>query len=300
MINKMPVSGSEVSTYLLCQRKALYSFHPEYNLEPKTLGPALARGIAGHKALELFYSDVKENEDWDTAAHTSINNLLGQSMKCITDGDTAKAEMISHLATVLNNYYERFNDLKVFEILGVEELVEGDLPDSPNASFIGRVDLTIKLKGGKYKGETSPFDHKFVYNFWPDGAFAVNAQMPNYVWGVRNTYTNAVVKRAWVNQLRHRKDAVEVFNRRDIEPTRMEVAELIDNHSRAATQWVKIKRMTGEDARKTVLRNPAKFNCEYCPFTRLCRNELIGEDVELMKKTEFKPNSYGYAQREIV
>jgi hypothetical protein len=78
----------------------------------------------------------------------------------------------------------------------------------------------------------------------------------------------------------------------------MEIEELINNHSRAASRWVVIKNMDVEDARKTVLRNPSKFNCEYCPFIRLCRNELIGEDTELMIKTEFKPNSYGYAQRD--
>ena len=294
---KTPVSGSEINTYLLCQRRWLYAHHPGWNLEPNTLGPALTRGLIGHKALETFYEEVMQTGDWDTAAQNCINRTTKFGFKSLNEGDSKKFEMVAGLIKILSEYFIHYkSELQDFEVLAVEELVRGPLK-SPVAEFVGRVDVTIKYKRGPWKGETAPFDHKFVYNFWPDGAFMLNAQMPNYVWGVRNTYTEAVVKRAIVNQLRHRDNATERFNRRDIVPTRIEIDAIIDNHSRAATEVVAVKRMDPEDASSAVMRNISKFNCEYCPFIRMCKLDLIGEDTTIMRKTEFKKNSYGYAER---
>lgn len=296
---KIRVSGSEVSTALSCQRKALYSFHPAYYLEPNSLGPALTRGNIGHKALEIFYTQLMQGVEREVAKANVIERLMNKAMGYMSEGDGFMTEMVGKLATRLDEYFEYYHDeLDEFEIIDVEMLVERDLPDSYNATYAGRVDLVVKYKRGMWKGEVAPLDHKFLYNFWPENVYIMNAQMPNYVGALQEMFPNEVIKRAVVNEVRHRDNADEKFKRQDLVPTRLEISRLLDNHSRAATDWAAIKALPVEEARNIVTRNPTKFACQYCPFIRLCKAELLGEDTTLMIKHEFKPNSYGYAERD--
>ena len=298
MNDKVRVSGSAVSTALTCGRKALYAFHPAYNLEPNSLGPALTRGNIGHKALEVFYTELQQGVERSVAKKNILTRLALKGMNYAAEGDGFMTKMMGDLTTRLDQYFDFYeNELDDFDIIGVETLLEAEL-DSPVAKFAGRVDLVIKYKRGPRKGEVAPLDHKFVYNFWNDNVFIMNAQMPNYIWGLRKMFPDETITRAVVNQVRHRMDAVEAFSRRNIVPTRLEITELINNHTQAANDWALIQMMPKEEAQRKVTRNPTKFACQYCPFIRLCKAELLGEDTELMIKHEFKPNSYGYSERD--
>jgi hypothetical protein len=43
------------------------------------------------------------------------------------------------------------------------------------------------------------------------------------------------------------------------------------------------------------IRTANKMNCGNCGFAELCATELeTGKEATLMRKTSFKPNSYGY------
>lgn len=299
----IPVSTSEVAAFGTCQYRWMYAHHWSYHLESAKLGPALTRGLLGHSALEFFYTTYQKTEDYDHSVNETIMRTMLGAAK-LFEAEPDKAAMLSALANRLKLYFEYYrSDMDLFEILEVEKYIEAPLPGIESAYFAGRVDLVIKWKYGQFKGETSPLDHKFVYNFWPKGALELNAQMPNYVWALREMDTPHV-RRAIVNQIRHREMREEsmvpekLWQRPEIVPSLTEVNSIVDNHVKIARQIVRLQGMSKEEVRKEATRSILKFNCEYCPFYRLCKAELTGEPTDDMIAVEFKPNSYGYADRD--
>jgi hypothetical protein len=296
--NKIPVSTSEVNTALLCETRWMFAHHPAYNLEPRKLSLALRRGLLGHEVLEHHYKRLQEEVDYDTSSQLVLTELMTFSMKAIATGDSELAGIAAELKPRLEEYLSFYkSDVADWKILEVEEVIMADLEHSELAIWAGKIDIVVYVLRGKYKGETQAVDHKFVYNFWPDGALKVNAQLPNYTWALRKKYSEAFIKRGIVNQIRYRANANERFRRDEVVPTRAKLAKLTRNHARIGTKLAYFKQQPVEEVENLVSINASKFNCEYCPFTRLCDARLDDRDVSMMVKGEFRSNSYGYAER---
>lgn len=287
------VSTSEVATFLTCKQRWMYAHHPSYNLEPRTLGMALTRGVVGHGALEVYYKAIFDGKLEATAIEEAQQYIVSQSLSAIMLGDSEKALMISSLGLVLNNYYEETKWLlDKYNILGVENLVSAPLPGAEDIHFAGRIDLMLEVSSGPNRGEVIPWDHKFTYNFWSAKALKMNAQISNYIWVVREMGSRS--RKGIISMLRYREDAKESFFQEEV-PTNSSMRNtFIKNHVVAAKQIVELKHKDKVGLDDGVTRSSSKFNCEYCPFVDLCYTEASGEDSSTMVKASYRKNSYGY------
>jgi hypothetical protein len=271
----------------------MYAHHPSYHLEPRTLGIALSRGLIGHKALEIYYKAILNGKLEAEAVKATEDFLQTRTLREIRIGDGDKAKMITDLIPIIQKYFvESQWVLKRFNILGVENLVYAPLPDEPDIEFAGRIDLMLEEKRGLTKGQVLPWDHKFTYNFWSAKALKMNAQISNYVWAARAMGMHS--RGGIINMVRYRTDAIESFRQEEVPTTSVVRKEFIANHTVAARQIVDLKLQDKVGLEQGITRSTSKFNCEYCPFVDLCYTELTGQDVTVMLKANFRPNSYGY------
>ncbi|MFE1145222.1 PD-(D/E)XK nuclease family protein [Streptomyces rochei] len=287
------VSTSEVATFLTCKQRWMYAHHPSYNLEPRTLGIALTRGLIGHSAMEVYYKSIKEGTSHTDSVALVQENLAKESVQAMMRGDSDKSLMITQLGLMLKQYFEESQwILMKYDLLGVENLVTAPLPDTDNINFAGRIDLMLGIAKGPNKGEVIPWDHKFTYNFWPEMSIKLNAQISNYVWVVREMGMRS--RKGIISMSRYRENAQEKFKQEEV-PTNSEMRDLfIKNHVVAAKQIVELKQKPTVSIENGVTRSTSKFNCEYCPFAELCYTEAQGLDSTLMRKANFRKNSYGY------
>lgn len=286
------VSTSEVATFLTCGQRWMYAHHPSYHLEPRTLGIALSRGVVGHEALEIYYKAIQEGSSEDEARELVNSYIVRQSLTALTKGDPDKGLMISSLGTILKSYFDAHLWLfDKYTIIGVEHLVTAPLPGT-DIEFAGRVDLLLEVNAGKQRGETVVWDHKFLYNFWPELTVKMNPQIPNYIWALREMGFHA--RSGNFNFIRYREDAIEGFKQPLIETTSTLRETFINNHTEAAKLIVDLKSKKTVGLKDGVKRSSSQFNCKYCPFVDLCYTQACGHNTDTMVEARFRPNSYGY------
>lgn len=293
MTKTFNVSTSEVATFLTCKQRWMYAHHPSYNLEPRTLGIALTRGVVGHGALEVFYKTLMLGKSYTDAIATA-NGWIGKKiLEAIQIGDAPKADMIRGLSVVLQDYYSETKWLlSEYKILGVENLVSSPLPGSSDIIFVGRVDLMLEKIRGTDRGEVLPWDHKFSYNFWSENSLKMNPQISNYVWAILEMGMRS--RKGIVSMLRYRENAVDSFKQEEVSTNATMRKTFIYNHLKAAEQIVELKLKPELDIEDGITRSASKFNCEYCPFVDLCYTEASGLESTTMRKARFRKNSYGY------
>lgn len=284
------VSTSEVATYLTCAQRWMYAHHPSYNLEPRTLGIALSRGLYGHKALEIYYQSILDGKTEEEARNLSKEYIVESAMLEMM-ADSEKAKMIASLGVVLDDYFfSAMHLLNQYNIIGVEQLLTASLTDE--IYFAGRVDLALEEKSGPYKGYVIPFDHKFTYNFWPETSIKMNAQISNYIWAyIYNGYKS---RKGIINMVRYRDNAQERFKFAEVPTNSTMRNNFIQNHVVAAQRIVELKKKPKVGIEDGVTRSTSKFNCEYCPFATLCYTENCGLESKTMVAASYRKNSYGY------
>jgi CRISPR/Cas system-associated exonuclease Cas4 (RecB family) len=289
------ISTSEVATFLTCKQRWMYAHHPSYNLEPRSLGIALTRGLIGHEALEIYYRTLMEGKSESEARMGAQHFILKKGTNEINTGDSEKAKMIGSLGVRLSEYFDKGQEfLKGREIIGVEHKVI--VPLTEDINFAGRIDLVLGINSGPNKNEAEPHDHKFTYNFWPDIAVNLNAQISNYIWALRELGYRS--RNGFLNMIRYREDAKEEgsgkFKSAPVPTNSTMRTSFIMNHLEAAKKIVDLKIKPKVGLAEGVTRSTSKFNCEYCPFATLCLTESQGLDSSLMIKASYRPNSYGY------
>lgn len=287
-MSKHRVSTSEVSTFLTCKQRWMYAHHPSYNLEPRTLGTALSRGIVGHAALEAYYRTWMETQDKDKAQEAGQTYLFKKSLETMQLGDVEKSAVYSQLGSVLLEYYKSAQYiLDEYEVIGVESLITAPLPGCDDIEFAGRVDLALKKRD-----EVFPYDHKFTYNFWGDTPLQMNPQINNYVWAFREKGFHS--RTGIINMLRYRDNAQERFKQVEVKTNSTLREVFIRNHVEAAKVITDLWHKPKVGIEDGITRSSSKFNCEYCPFATLCYTEASGQDSTTMVKASFRKNSYGY------
>lgn len=287
------VSTSEVATFLTCKQRWMYAHHPSYNLEPRTLGIALTRGVIGHAALEVFYKTIMDGKSHTDAVTAANDYLAKKSLETMRLGDTDKLAMITSLSGMLQEYYSEAKWLlDKYKVVGVENLVKAPLPEAPHINFVGRIDLTLEELSGVNRGEWIPYDHKFTYNFWPEKAVRMNAQISNYVWALNEMGHRS--RRGILGMNRYRENAQEKFSQEEVSTNSVMRKNFINNHTVAAIEIVNLKSKPVVSIDDGITRSTSKFNCEYCPFVDLCYTEASGLDATIMRQASYRKNSYGY------
>jgi hypothetical protein len=302
------VSNTEVQQAYRCEFAWSVGFHPDLNYQLRDFGVARTRGIIGHKALETFYQGLKETEDYDKSAEealTYIQNLRVEEIKLGDFKNPERVSMLNYLYDVLNRYFEHYqDDIEDWEILDIEGFYAQEQPDESDFYLPSRIDLVIYQRGGRFKGETSPVDHKFVYDFWNPWKLRLNSQLPLYIRALRAARfagkPEPVVKRGIVNQIRTRFDnpsersVYELFDRKFQDYTSKNIESAFDNHMKSAVRLAYLKRLPIEEVMTEIQASLGSDACQFCDFKDYCLATIEGKDPSNVVMATMKKNEYGY------
>jgi hypothetical protein len=295
------ISNSEATSS--CERAWLYGYHPEAKLAPKSYGVALTRGLTGHKVLEDFYGAIRDGDEYDHAVAFAMENFEKVRVDAFMEADGWKLEMLNYLKTILEAYFKHYRaDIENWEILDVEEFRLLQWDGEKRVYLPMRLDMVIYQKSGKFAGEISPVDHKFVNDFWNDWKMRLNSQLPLQILTLRDSKFKGklapVVKRGIVNQIRTRvlKDPfpAELFRRSFVEPKRAAIEKVFQNHLKKALRQERLKRMPLAQAYEETTAEWGGPNCQFCHFKSICAVDLEGGNVATTIAAEFTKSTYGY------
>lgn len=306
MSHQSGVSNTEVQQANACEGKWAFGFHPEYNYQLRNMGVARTRGILGHSALEIFYKGIKDGRKYEKCAEDALDEIQKLRIDELKAGDYADAdrmEMLNYLDWVLDRYFEYYEeDIDNWEILDVEAFFATEQTGEVDFYLPSRLDLVIYQKRGKFAGETSPVDHKFVYDFWKRSKLILNSQMPLYILALRAARyagkPKPVVRRAIVNQIRTRElknpTDWDLF-KRDFEPySSVKIQNVFENHMKSAVHLAYLKRLPLNEALEAIKFAFGSNACEYCDFKALCDATFEEIDPSDAIAATLKPNEYGY------
>lgn len=306
MGTQIGVSNTEVQTAYSCELQWGFGFHPDMNYQRIDMGDARTRGIIGHKALEIFYEGLKEEQDYDQCAQEALNYIQSLRVKELEAKDFANVNLLAilnWLHSTLKKYFEYYrDDAKHWEILDVESFHAQEQEGEVDFYLPSRLDLVIYQKSGKFKGETSPVDHKFTHDFWQPYKANLNSQFPLYILALRAARfagkPNPVVRRVIVNQIRTRElknpYPHDLFERTFQAYSTLRLQKVFENHMKSAVRLAYLKRIPWEEALTEIRAALGSMACQYCDFKDLCDATFDGRDPSRTIAATLKKNEYGY------
>lgn len=278
------VSNSEADTFLTCERRHYYAFGE--SLQPKSYGAGLSRGIAGHSALEIYYTSQLAGDAVSVSQKLMMDFLENEILESIKAGNANNTAIITKLVQLLVDYVE-FYGKEDQDILAVEETFQFE-------GFPFKPDLIVRDRKTK---EVTLRDHKFLYNFYNGGKASMFPQLPKYVGALRDL--GFKVHKAEFNMLRHRVNAKEKFKRLPIEIPDNRIVQYKHEHAIATYRIESYKSLELDDWRDSILRTANSFTCDHCPFAPICQTDLDRlPGRKLLVKTFYEPNTYGYSYLE--
>lgn len=285
------ISNSEVASYLQCERKHFYAFG--LNLEPRTFGDALFRGIEGHSILATYYKALQSGLPHKDAKREAFEHLTVR----MSESPEMRVPILSHLALVLSHYFKYVADEPI-KVIRVED--EFILNYRSDVGYGMRLDLLLEWTGGQRKGKVDLWDHKFVYNFKTFNELRINAQLPKYVSVLQNEGYH--IDGAFLNQLRWRDtqanaiDPTERFVRERIDPSPKETRNLFREQIITADRILELRQLSKREWSNRSMRAMNELVCKNCSFFNLCMLELAGQSPDVMVATEYQPNTYRYEE----
>lgn len=285
------VSHSEVDSYLLCRRKHYYGYG--LSLQRVQESNSLATGTAGHRILETFYGYLKQ---FDTAeeqakAFDGAFNLAVDEYQQILKEGYEDADRRASLHDILFNedygyFAHEFFVRNGWRILAVEAEFNLLYDDELQSTYPFVVDMIVQDPDGKYV----VIDHKFVYDFYTPEQTDLQPQIPKYI-GALRALGHEVSYGAY-NMLRTRKmkDPTPETNNylMLLKPNSTRVVTTFMEQLGVAAEIQALKELTIEEQEKRAYRTANKMVCQSCSFRDICSIELMGGNVELIKKTEYK------------
>ena len=286
------VSHSEVDSYLLCRRKHYYGYG--LSLQRVKESSSLATGVAGHKILEAFYRTILEagitadeqKAAFDEALEAATQTYVELTWEGYEDGDR-RAKLIDILFDEDYGYFH--NEFFVnngWRVLAVEAEYNLVYDDDTQSTYPFVVDMIVQDPDGAYV----VIDHKFVYDFYTPEATDLQPQIPKYIGALRAL--GHEVSYGGYNMLRTRKTKETTPESNNyfmiLKPNTTRITTTFMEQLGVAAEIQALKELPLDVQEKRAYRTANKMICQSCSFRDLCSTELMGGNVELMKKTEYK------------
>jgi len=286
------VSHSEVDSYLLCRRKHYYGYG--LSLQRVRESDSLATGVAGHKILEAFYRAIMESgitaEEQQAAFYKGLDAALNQWSELVKEGYVDGDRRAKLQNILFDREYGYFNHeffvKNGWRILAVEAEFNLQYDDETEAQYPFVVDMIVQDPEGNYV----VIDHKFVYDFYTPEATDLQPQIPKYIGALRAL--GHEISYGGYNMLRTRKIKEPTPESNNyfmiLKPNATRITTTFMEQLGVAAEIQALKELPLEDQEKRAYRTANKMICQSCSFRDLCSTELMGGNVELMKKTEYK------------
>lgn len=306
IVGQVGISNTEASNADACEYAWGFGFHPEMGYQLRDMGIARTEGINGHAALEIHYNGLKDGRDYDECAQDALDYIQDLRVKELMAGDFADPqaiESLNYLYMILQKYFDLYrSDVDDYEFLGIESFYAQEQPEEVDFYLPSRLDMVVYHKRGEFKGETSPFDHKFTYDFWHKPKFVLNSQFPLYILALRNTRFEGkkppVVKRVVVNEIRRRRlkepTTKDLFRRTPWDYTSKRLEMVFANHMKKAVRLAHLKRLPWPEALEEMKASLGSMACQYCDFKDLCDITFEDKDPSNVIQATLKKNEYGY------
>jgi hypothetical protein len=286
------VSHSEVDSYLLCRRKHYYGYG--LSLQRVRESDSLATGVAGHKILEAFYRAIIDNgitaEEQQEAFYKGLDAALNTWSELVKEGYVDGDRRAKLQDILFDREYGYFNHeffvKKGWRVLAVEAEFNLQYDDETEAQYPFVVDMIVQDPEGAYV----VIDHKFVYDFYTPEATDLQPQIPKYIGALRAL--GHEISYGGYNMLRTRKIKEPTPESNNyfmiLKPNTTRITTTFMEQLGVAAEIQALKELPLEDQEKRAYRTANKMICQSCSFRDLCSTELMGGNVELMKKTEYK------------
>jgi hypothetical protein len=286
------VSHSEVDSYLLCRRKHYYGYG--LSLERINQSNSLATGTAGHKVLEVFYRTIldggqtcEEQKDVFEAGLTAARDAFAEIVREGYEDASSRARLEDILFDEEWGYFaNEFFVNNGWRILAVEAEYNLLYDEDSQATYPFVVDMVVQDTEGRYV----VVDHKFVYDFYTPEQTDLQPQIPKYI-GALRALGYEIAYGAY-NMLRTRKIKAPTAENMQylliLKPNKERVVNTFMEQLGVAAEIQALKELSIEDQNKRAYRTANKMVCQSCSFRDICSTELVGGNVELMKKTEYK------------
>lgn len=311
-MSQVGISNSEAMNSYACELAWGIGHHPEMGYAKAESSSARDRGIIGHEALQVYYEGLRDGKAHDTSAHAALQVIQKKREREIMAGDFSddeRLEMLNWLYVALERYFKHYEgDSQYWEVLEVEGFHAQETPDETDFYLPSRLDVTIYQKGGKFKGETSPLDHKFTYDFYNSWKLKINSQFPLYILALRASRfagkPKPVVRRVIVNQIRTRLKKIEdvptmdLFRRTFQDYTPEQLANTFQNHMKTAVHLAYFKRLPWDEFLAEARIAAGSMACQYCDFKDACLAILEGRSPENAIQATLTRNTYGYPSLE--
>jgi hypothetical protein len=286
------VSHSEVDSYLLCRRKHYYGYG--LSLQRVRESDSLATGVTGHKILEAFYRAIMEAgvtvEEQQASFAKGIDAALNAYEEAVKEGYEDGDRRAKLKDMLFNQEYGYFNNeffvTNGWRVLAVEAEFNLEYDEDSKATYPFVVDMIVQDPDGAYV----VIDHKFVYDFYTPEATDLQPQIPKYIGALRAL--GHEISYGGYNMLRTRKikDPTPESNNyfMILKPNATRITTTFMEQLGVAAEIQALKELPLEKQETRAYRTANKMICQSCSFRDLCSTELMGGNVELMKKTEYK------------
>lgn len=289
------ISGSEVSTWQLCQMKWLFQF--KLGRQPKKLSDALFIGTMGHEALSTYYTLLKDGVDWSNAVESMTDFVVREMAKnneqrksgFITGTMASERQLlIMKLAGILEDYAKVMAEQDSINY----EVVEVEAMHVSKGFFAMRLDLLLRERSTQ---DLILMDHKFLRNFYQQKQLSMNSQIVRYIKVVGGDREEKV-KKGMLNMLRTHESAVERFERAVIPYDETVANRRIADQLHVAEQVRVAWAMSNRECIDTLIRTLSDYTCKFCAFAEVCMLALAGRESDMKAELQmnFEKSTYGY------
>lgn len=281
----MAISGSQIDSYLQCERKHYYAYGEK--LEGiGLLRDNLAIGNIGHEIFAKYYKDRQSG-----ATHEEAYDLYPETMWAVSDNYPAfDQEAINQkVALLIDIYFDHYGDEigSHSKILDVELLHDIFLSD--DITITVKMDLVLETPFGVVLR-----DHKFLAEFIHIEKEDLDPQLVRYY---------AACKELGINVSEIEYDEIRIRNTKDnaIDPTerlrRTPVGASVNRVVNTMRESIKVakridqlkaKGLAGWEA--SIVRNHG--NCKMCDFPLVCTADINEVDQQLVRDQFYRPRSH--------
>src|SRR5690606_24258523 len=257
----------ELKTWRTC--RMLHHYKYRERLEPKTKPVPLKRGAWIHALLEAYY----KGDDW-----REVHRALTEEFAMLMDEEREYYGDLPGTAETLMALYEQAYPNA--QTLAVELALKG-FPLSQTVRWNGRIDLVVEDSRGI---GIWVVEHKTVARMPSEDERIINPQVALYIPVVEQELGVKVSGVLWnylITRIPKRKQK-NLLHRRYL-PINKNVLNRIREEATVAA--VEIHHLT----RPYRSLNP--MLCRTCSYRSLCTGELMGLDVEFIKKAEYRERS---------
>lgn len=270
------ISHSEVEAFGQCEKKHDYAHIQQ--LQPVTSSIALARGNAGHFTFETFLKAIKDGAETIEAKKAAF--------RAISDSDDFEHEVITQAISLTMPWIDFVWPKLGWKIVDVER--EYRVTIDSDLIYPFKFDALVETKKGLVI-----VDHKFVADPYAPTTMRLMPQIPRYLGALRALGIDA--KSGIYNFVRTRKlnDPMARYIQEPLEPTNFQIQNSVLELIQEMRKIDALEKLPLEE-RPIAVRTVNKMNCDHCGFAELCALELEGRNSDIMRRTDYMPNTYGY------